>query len=410
MEKIIQSEIKTNLPGITGGCTRGINPIGKETSLYLDLVRFLAALAVFISHVSGGRFTGGFLWQLGRFGSEAVNVFFVLSGFVIAYVVDRREGTAGDYIVSRAARIYSVAIPALVLTFILDAVGRAAHPGLYSASWGYSWGNRPEQFFSGLFFLNQIWFNKIAPGSDLPYWSLGYEVWYYILFGLVVFAPAKWRVISILAALAIMGPKLLSSFPIWLLGVACYYACTRLVISRAVGAVLCFGTMGALVAYEAWVWKMGVPVIHDAAIHTVTRNSLILDDYVIGTLFAIHLAGFHAISRLAAPVLTGPQAVIRWLAGATFTLYLFHLPVAQFLAAETPWPAGSWANRALLYLGTFLIILAIAEFTERRKDIWRRGIGVLLHGASGSLRGLAWHGKNAWNRRQLARSHGLKHG
>ena len=65
----------------------------KEVSLYLDTARFLAAMAVFITHFSRGSISGGFLWHVRPLGDEAVTVFFVLSGFVIAHAVDARETT-----------------------------------------------------------------------------------------------------------------------------------------------------------------------------------------------------------------------------------------------------------------------------------------------------------------------------
>ena len=66
-------------------------------SIYLDVVRLSAAMVVFLGHVSGGRMTGGFLWQLNPYMSQAVTVFFVLSGFVIAFVAEEREHTAQAY-------------------------------------------------------------------------------------------------------------------------------------------------------------------------------------------------------------------------------------------------------------------------------------------------------------------------
>jgi peptidoglycan/LPS O-acetylase OafA/YrhL len=56
----------------------------------------------------------------------------------------------------------------------------------------------------------------------------------------------------------------------------------------------------------------------------------------------------------------------------TFSLYLFHLPVAQFLTTVTPWPPASWSARVVSVAGTFLLVVLLAELTERRKDIWRR--------------------------------------
>ena len=117
--------------------------MNRATSLYLDLARFIAALVVFGGHVSGQRLTGGLFWQFGLYMSHAVTVFFVLSGFVIRFATDQRETTAHAYGISRAARIYSVALPALAATFILDSIGHHIHPDYYSARWGYESTGQP---------------------------------------------------------------------------------------------------------------------------------------------------------------------------------------------------------------------------------------------------------------------------
>jgi peptidoglycan/LPS O-acetylase OafA/YrhL len=87
--------------------------MNRELSLYLDICRFCAAAMVFLGHVSDHQWSGGFLWQIGGFGEDAVAVFFVLSGFVIGYVSDARENAASSYTASRLARLWSVAVPAL---------------------------------------------------------------------------------------------------------------------------------------------------------------------------------------------------------------------------------------------------------------------------------------------------------
>ncbi|MFL5255352.1 MAG: acyltransferase family protein [Rhodopila sp.] len=91
-------------------------------STYLNLMRLVAAALVFVSHASFRQVSDKLLWQIGDFGQQAVTVFFVLSGFVIAYVTHQRETDAGTYALHRAARIYSVAIPTLLLTLMLDSV------------------------------------------------------------------------------------------------------------------------------------------------------------------------------------------------------------------------------------------------------------------------------------------------
>jgi peptidoglycan/LPS O-acetylase OafA/YrhL len=349
--------------------------LNRELSLYLDLWRFSAALVVFLGHVSGARFTGGLLWQLGPYMGQAVAIFFVLSGFVIGYAVDRREASARDYVVARAARIYSVALPALLLTFALDAVGRMTRPDLYSIDWGYVADGRAWQFFCGLLFINQIWSWNVSPGSNLPYWSMGFEVWYYVLFGIAVFAPRPWRVPALLVVLLFVGPRIASLFPLWLLGLAGYQICARHLPGRRVGAALFFGSVAIWIGYEASI------SVHDRLQFPGTglpRYDGFLENYLVGMLFLLHVIGFRAVSDRAAPLLAPLVRPIRWVAGATFTVYLFHLPVAQFVAAQMPWPPDSWASRTALLGGTAAALFAIAEFTERRKMVWRRGIELVI--------------------------------
>jgi peptidoglycan/LPS O-acetylase OafA/YrhL len=99
-------------------------------SVYLDLVRYCAALVVFVGHAAGRPWTGGLFWQIGPYGQTAVIVFFVLSGFVIAYVANTRERQAADYAATRRARLYSVVLVALAITFVVDWVGLRIAPEL----------------------------------------------------------------------------------------------------------------------------------------------------------------------------------------------------------------------------------------------------------------------------------------
>jgi len=317
--------------------------------------------------------TGGALWQVAPFMAEAVTIFFVLSGYVIAYVADGKELSARVFMVSRAARIYSVALPALVLTFSLDAVGRAITPGLYNASWGYQSGHQVWQFVANALFVNRLWFSDVTPGSDLPFWSLGYEVWYYVIFAMWMFLSGRQRLWAVLGGLAIVGPPIVAMFPIWLLGAACYHLSRTGRIGPRTGAVLCIGCLAAWIGYEgAALWFGRLTGLVPA---WVARPELV-QDYLVATLFAGHLLGFNAV----AGDFTIPPRVaraIRWVAGATFSLYLFHLPIAQLLSVLSPWPASSVANRILMFGGTLAITFALAEVTERKKEIWRAGLSRL---------------------------------
>jgi peptidoglycan/LPS O-acetylase OafA/YrhL len=345
----------------------------KEMSIYLDAVRFLAAISVFACHVSGSRLTGGLFWQMGPYGGEAVDVFFVLSGFVIAYTYDMREGTLLRYATSRFARIYSVAIPALTATFVLDAIGRASRPHLYNASWHYVWHGRISQLLHGLAFTNQIWFNNLPPGSDFPFWSLGFEVWYYAIFAAAVFAPARWRIPVILMLLIVVGPKIAIMLPIWLMGVLAYHVGKRIAVPLPVAAICFVGSIMAWCGYEYYAWH-----IHRLIGQNWTGRPPIIQDYIIGSLFFVQLVGFRFFSYVFGSLLNFFGRPIRWVAGSTLTLYLFHMPLSQFFAAETPWAAASWKTRLLIYGGVPVLALIIAEATERRKKIWRLGFETLF--------------------------------
>lgn len=91
-------------------------------SVYLDALRFLAALAVYLFHA--GHFSGVRIPFFGEFGSPAVMVFFVLSGLVIAYASAARRSGPGEFAVARLARLWSVVLPALGLTLLLDTLGQ----------------------------------------------------------------------------------------------------------------------------------------------------------------------------------------------------------------------------------------------------------------------------------------------
>ena len=101
-------------------------------------------------------------------------------------------------------------------------------------------------------------------------------------------------------------------------------------------------------------------------------------DYVVGLLFAVHLLGLGAVAPWLSRLPTRAGRAIEWLAGATFTVYLFHFPVMAFLRAIMPVPAASWDSRLALLTVMPLVLLAIAEGTERRKQVWRRAFTTLL--------------------------------
>jgi peptidoglycan/LPS O-acetylase OafA/YrhL len=111
-------------------------------------------------------------------------------------------------------------------------------------------------------------------------------------------------------------------------------------------------------------------------------------DVLIAALFSAHVVGFSAVSTTFAPWLERNARAIRWLAGATFSIYLVHLPIMHVIAAWTPWPKASPLTLWLILGATPMACLAFAELFERRKAIWRSGFSLALHVAESPLAAL----------------------
>lgn len=346
------------------------------TSIYLDLIRFIAAVLVFTHHLAYERITGTTLGQLGAFGEDGVMIFFVLSGYVIAYVSVEKEGTPREYFSSRIARLYSVVIPALVLTVVLDYCGRQLDSTLYEGRTNDSlpW----LRALVSLSFTNQFWFSDIRYFSNVPYWSISFEFWYYVLFGVALFLKGarRWMMLGILAVF--IGPPIVLLAPVWLLGVWVYRVNARGPVSVEAGWALFAGSVIMYFGYryggvgvqltalsDAWL----VPVLDPVQLH---KARFFLHDYVVGLLVALHLIGANALAQTDSLRLHAFGQPIRVAASYTFSLYLLHYPILHFLAALAPWPAGDFRRTAVLIAGTICAVVLIGSVTEKKKHVWKR--------------------------------------
>jgi peptidoglycan/LPS O-acetylase OafA/YrhL len=341
--------------------------LSEPVSLYLDVIRLGAATLVFLSHIGLQAVSGGFLWQLHAYGTVAVVIFFVLSGYVVAFASDRPGVTGQDYFVARLSRMYSVALPAIVLSVLLFELSAGVLPNELVAGWDI--GTLSLHVIASALFLNHAWGLWLEPPLDVPYWSLSFEMAFYILFGVWRFCRPDWRIAGVVLIAALFGPRIVAMFPMWLLGLACYRAGQSLSVGRRVGWLMTVGSAGIIVALAT--------VRYDTGIFTgasgMMQHSLvqIAEDYLVACLFALHIVGVSAVASDFAWI-TRFRRAIRWSAGATFSVYLFHHPILLVLSAWLPWPKPSWVFRATLILGTVAIVFALAEVTERRRQIWRR--------------------------------------
>ena len=353
--------------------------MNRAFSIYLDLTRFLAALVVFIVHAGYERFTDGLpiLWRLQDFGNDAVMVFFVLSGFVIAYVADQKEKTIPDYVASRLARLYSVGLPALVLTVLLDAIGTQISPAEYDG-WWFTASYPALRFIVNLFFANELWFLSIRAFSNGPYWSLGYEFWYYVLFAASFFLRGRVRIAAVAVLCLLIGPKILLLFPIWLLGVWVYHRIKSQPVRSTWGCSLFVGSMVLYALFRQLdgperLLALTTRGLGDAfVLNQLGWSGMFASSYITGLLVALNFMGAAALAPPLGRLLLPLEKPIRYLAGFTFPLYLFHYPLLQFLATFSKRFLPGQAQGAVVLLGTLLVIWVVGAWAERQKAPLKR--------------------------------------
>jgi peptidoglycan/LPS O-acetylase OafA/YrhL len=142
------------------------------------------------------------LAQLGRFNTEAVLLFFVLSGFSIRLSIEPRgltpPGELARYVERRLLRILPPYWFALALSFVL---ARLFAP-LPEVAWSWSTLLGNLLFLQTAVGVSGAWFLPYAGNG--PLWSLSFEVFYYAAFALLVSAVAgrRPRLVAVLVASA----------------------------------------------------------------------------------------------------------------------------------------------------------------------------------------------------------------
>jgi peptidoglycan/LPS O-acetylase OafA/YrhL len=342
-------------------------------SFYLDALRFGAALTVFVSHYATGRISGGLFWQLADYGRTAVLVFFVLSGFVIAWVSDTRERTLEEYGLSRVARLYSVIIPAFILTAALDFLGKEIDPRVYE--WGHSTAHPVIDYALSGVFLGESWTVRVLPGFNVPYWSLNYEAWYYVLFAAATFLRGPLRTAAITFAALLAGPKIFFLLPVWLMGVAAWR--WRAEIPRQLGLPLVVACLTGFIALEA----LGGQQLFWHPSGRWAPPAFSAYDYILGVVVALFIVGLANV-RLAMPA-PRFERLVRGLAGTSFGLYLLHYPLLNFFGTVVPGPADGALHRVLVFGLALGGALGLASLIEPRKAGLKRQLRSALHSLLG---------------------------
>jgi peptidoglycan/LPS O-acetylase OafA/YrhL len=343
-------------------------PLPQASSLYLDFVRFLSAIIVFFYHLSYGGFGGNWI-PLHHIGGDAVMVFFVLSGLIISYTAEREENIS-VFMTARLARLWSVAIPALALTFVADAIGNLINSDFY-ASLSYNGGSPALRLVASAIFLNELWFRSIYPLSNLPFWSIGYEFWYYALFAAAFYLSGMKRTAAIVVTALVVGPKILLLFPIWLFGVAVYRLNRRVNLPEAAGWLMFVLPLllyaGCVATHlHQFLDQATLSVIGRSWFDTLANANSFLWLNIIGILVAIHFLGFFAIQhRFRFLISVGNP--IRLLAGCTLSCYLLHFPLFMLFSALLRPSSDSVALSLVIGALAGTVIAAVGPYFERSR-------------------------------------------
>jgi peptidoglycan/LPS O-acetylase OafA/YrhL/O-antigen/teichoic acid export membrane protein len=166
----------------------------KRRSAALDIVRGLAVLLVLVCHADPQRVPGmsgargpvaWFFWRLHPLGSTGVDLFFVLSGFLVSGLLFDELARRGDVSPARfwGRRAFKILPSYLVLLAVLAATGATGFPA------GSDLASRLGSAATHLLFAQ----NYLDPERHLPTWSLAVEEHFYLLLPLALMAASRLR-------------------------------------------------------------------------------------------------------------------------------------------------------------------------------------------------------------------------
>lgn len=343
-------------------------------SLYLDLLRFGMAATVWIGHSTFHGFTGTpfIFWFAFPYMQTAVMGFFVLSGFVIAYVVDTKERAPSTYTIARLSRLYSIVIPALIVTFACDTIGQSldAHSYHLDPEEGPIAipDSQPLRYLASFFMIQNFWVfpGGLLPGTNGPFWSLSYEIVYYVIFGLLLTRNWIFILFGLLAIAALAGPGIILLFPLWLLGVGTYHLNKRKRLPWPLALPLLAITF-YLLAKVGWFRA-------DQDYADAHRLQL---DYAEGFLIAVNILAASALAGFFETTLSWCASFVGWLGRLTFAVYLCHYPLLIFFSVVRIGAPGTPQQQLWLFGGCLLVMAFVTWFGDHARYALRRWLTAL---------------------------------
>lgn len=327
----------------------------------LDAMRWVAAMMVAALHFGlfGGVTTSPNL---------AVDFFFALSGFVIAYAYDRKlaQGMTGEeFLQRRIIRLYPLFLVGIALGLLVTVVGSMHHD--------FTDNDGPYflQFLAALVFLP--WPSDAVQGMteasatplNGPYWSLILEIHINVLFA-IFFRWLGMGVLTTLVALFAVGIVGVSwqegSLATGYLTQDLHHGIVRVGFSFLAGVLIC--RLRDRITVPRLHWSVVIAAVGALLIMPVPESVRWIYDAacVIVAFPLLILAGAQAQPK-------GKRLVtlFEWMGGASYALYAIHAPLAavsQFLAETNPEiPYRVWS------LPFFVAAMAMAFALDRLFDV-----------------------------------------
>jgi peptidoglycan/LPS O-acetylase OafA/YrhL len=315
-------------------------------------------------------------------GYLGVELFFVLSGFILSHVYLRAFGEKRfrypDFLWARLARIYPVHLVTLVGMGLLVAL--AALLGVQGGDKALIWSSLPAQLT-----LTQAWGLALQGGWNHPSWSISAEWFAYLTFP--IFAWTAWRLrqrpgLAVLLALIVVavleaGFQRLAGFPLTHATIA--WGALRIVPCFALGCAIYLawssrpigGRRLALGASAAALGAIALAAYGDAP------------DALFVVLFGALIFGLASLASAGSKALTAPLWV--YLGEVSFSIYMVCIPwqlvfdkgAHRFLGlGDGPFPLPVWGVQAL---GVILAAIVIHHLVERpaREAMRRHGVPFL---------------------------------
>lgn len=283
----------------------------------LQGLRGLAVLSVLIYHCHP-RLEGTWIHYASLWGWAGVNLFFVLSGFLITSILLEGRGKPRyfrNFYARRALRIWPVYVLVLVVVYLNAPwfIGPTIFDAIKAAPW-----------LAYIFFVQNL-FHLTLPPALGPTWSLAIEEQYYFLWApLVRFLRWPWALAIVLITALIASPLLRMSHWSWITPT---HTLTHL-DGIALGSLLALGLHALPLGRRVWLW-MGLAAmpVGFCAVATAAAGTAFLDSALsvafAGALLA-SIASTGARNPLSGALRRGPLA---FYGRISYGLYMTHIAV-----------------------------------------------------------------------------------